>query len=394
VLVLCCARAEALDVSFSGYLDVRLIAPTDQQSYSKGGLGKFRFGGRSGDARFTEAFGQADVSLLDDLSLTASARVEPTDSSGVDLMEAYLLYAPKLAGDLSLSVKTGAFYPAISLENDDIGWSSPYTLTPSAINSWIGEEIRTLGSEASLRWNTGDLGTLTATGALICCNDEAGILIAERGWGMDDRPTGLFERIRMPDATGNVFHRPNPFRSGMFDEIDNRLGWYGGLSWQLPQGLGKLSVTRYDNRGDPEAVSSRDTAWETKFWAFGARTNIAGVLLIAQHLAGYTSVEARGTEFPTKFQSAFLLASYDWGDFRFSARGDVFQTRFLMGAPSIFSEDGDAFTGAVSYTGFENFRLTAEVITLDNRRGEYALDGFPVQMNSTQGQFSVRWLFD
>src|SRR6185503_17136168 len=132
------------------------------------------------------------------------------------------------------SVKTGAFFPSISLENDDIGWTSPYTLTPSAINSWIGEEIRTLGTEASLRWNAGDLGTLTATGALICCNDEAGILMAERGWGMDDRPTGLFERVRMPDATGRILHRPNPFYSGMFDEIDNRLGWYGGLTWQLP----------------------------------------------------------------------------------------------------------------------------------------------------------------
>ena len=56
-------------------------------------------------------------------------------------------------GRVSWSVKAGAFFPTISLENDDLGWTSPYTLTPSAINSWIGEELRTIGSEgiAALR---------------------------------------------------------------------------------------------------------------------------------------------------------------------------------------------------------------------------------------------------
>ena len=52
-------------------------------------------------------------------------------------------------------MKTGAFFPTISLENDDLGWTSPYTLTPSAINSWIGDELRTIGSEAILRCDTG-----------------------------------------------------------------------------------------------------------------------------------------------------------------------------------------------------------------------------------------------
>ncbi len=49
-------------------------------------------------------------------------------------------------------MKSGAFFPTISLENDDLGWASPYTLTPSAINSWIGDELRSIGSEATMRW--------------------------------------------------------------------------------------------------------------------------------------------------------------------------------------------------------------------------------------------------
>ena len=71
----------------------------------------------------------------------------PRQRSGVDALEGYLAGIPPSQGDVSWSVKTGAFFPTISLENDDLGWTSPYTLTPSAINSWIGEELRTIGSE-------------------------------------------------------------------------------------------------------------------------------------------------------------------------------------------------------------------------------------------------------
>ena len=389
------ARAQAFDIAFSGYLDARLIAPSDQQGWVKGGQGKFRFGNGDGNARFVEGVAQANATLLDDLSAQVTARAEPTDSSGVDLLEAYALYAPKADGDLSWSVKAGAFFPSISLENDDIGWASPYTLTPSAINSWIGEELRTMGAEANLRWNAGEMGTLVATGALICCNDEAGILIADRGWAMDDHPTGLFERIHLPAATTRLFHMPTPYYSGMFDEMDGRIGWYGGLTWQLPDGLGKFSVLRYDNQADPAALTARDTGWDTRFWSFGARTSIGGVLLIAQQLSGYTSVLSRGTLMVTKFQSGFLMASYDWDDFRFSLREDLFQTRKTPAAtPSPFDEDGNAFTAAISWTGIDHLRLTAEVIAMDSRRREYTLDGLAAQQDSTQAQLGARWSFD
>jgi hypothetical protein len=33
----------------------------------------------------------------------------------------------------------------MSLENRAGGWKTPYTITPSAISSWVGEELRTIG---------------------------------------------------------------------------------------------------------------------------------------------------------------------------------------------------------------------------------------------------------
>jgi hypothetical protein len=102
---------------------------------------------------------------------------------------------------------------------------------------------------------------------------------------------------------------------------------------------------------------------------------------------------ARGTEIATKFQAGFVLASYDWDDLRFSAREDVFQTR-RDPVSALFAEDGNAFTAAVSWTGAPHLRVTAEVIAMDSRRGEYVADGYPARLDSTQGQLSFRYSFD
>jgi hypothetical protein len=391
------SEAKALElsdaVSLSGYGDLRLVAPDSQTSWVNGGLGKFRYGAHEGNFRFAEAVLQASVRLADGLKAVTVLRAEPEQRSGIDALEAYVSYAPQSDGALSWSAKTGAFFPTISLENDDLGWTSPYTLTPSAINSWIGEELRTIGSEAIAKWHSDDFGTFSLTAALDCCNDPAGILMADRGWAMDDRPTGLFERVRVPDATMRLFHGAFPARTGEFDEIDGKVGWYAGLGWQMPD-IGKITVLRYDNEGDPAAATARDTAWATRFWSFGARTQLGPVMLIAQQLTGFTEVISRGFKSDTKFQSAYLLASYDLDDWRFSLREDLFQTRHLGNTPSPLSEDGAATTVAVSWSGIANLRLTGEVIAMQSRRSEYVLAGNATpQAAQAQGQFSARYSF-
>jgi hypothetical protein len=301
-------------------------------------------------------------------------------------------YAPAADGPFSWQVKAGVFFPTISLENDDLGWASPYTLTPSAINSWIGDEIRTIGSEGTLRWNGGSLGTISLIGALTCCNDEAGVLIADRGWAMDDRPFGLFERERLPDATLRIFHAPVPGTTGMFDEIDGIVGWYAGAVWQIP-GIAKFTVTRYDNQGDPDDATARDSAWRTKFWNFGARTQFGSLVLIAQQLSGYTEIEGPGFEADTKFQSGFLLASYDMEDWRVSLREDLFQTRRVGAVSNMWNEDGNATTASLSWSPQDWVRLTGELIAMTSRRGEYVAAGMPYQRTDTQVQFDARFFF-
>lgn len=378
------------DLSISGYGDVRAVIAPQPPSWLAGGLGKFRYGGAQ---KFgSEGVAQADLTLGDGLNVVGLFRAEPETRSVVDALEMYLRYAPQSTGDVSWSVKAGAFFPTISLENDDIGWTSPYTLTPSAINSWIGDELRTIGSEGTLRWNTRSIGTLSLIGALYCCNSEAGTLIADRGWVMDDNPTGLFERVRIPDQTRRLFHASVPGNTGMFNQIDGNPGWYAGGVWQIPD-IVQLSMTRYDNRADPDAVSSRDQAWGTKFWDFGARTQIGPVTLIAQQLSGYTELAYATGEDGIKFESGFLLASYDLDDWRFSAREDLFQTRRVDASNDNFDEDGSATTAAISWSGMNNLRLTTEVIRMASRRGEYIPAGLGYGRNDTQVQFDARFFF-
>jgi hypothetical protein len=134
-------------------------------------------------------------------------------------------------------------------------------------------------------------------------------------------------------------------------------------------------------------------AWRTKFWSFGARTQVGALVLIAQQLSGYTEVEVRGIENATKFQSGFLLASYDVDDWRVSLREDLFQTRRVGALNNIWSEDGDATTGAISWSGYDWLRLTGEVIKMNSRRGEYVPAGLSLNRGDLQFQFDTRFFF-
>ena len=390
--------ARAAEFSFSGFADARLIAEPSMKSWLQGGLGKLRYGGDTGGMEF-QGVGQAVLAVDDDFSVIAVVRADQEQINGLDALEAYLSWHPQSDSDISWSVKAGAFFPTISLENDDLGWTSPYTITYSAINTWIGEELRTMGAEGTLRAKAGSLGTFSLIGSLYCCNDPAGVLMADRGWAMTDRATGLFERVRLPDSTLKLFHSPYPGRTGEFDEIDHRLGWYGGLNWQMPQ-IGKVSVLRYDNVGDPEEHMGGIYAWETKFWSFGARTQIDQLVLIAQQLSGYTSIEpAPGMELVTKFQSGFLLASYDleslgFEDMRASMRAEFFQTRHIAATPSIMNEDARALTMALSWQPTDSFRLTGEALLTHSRKGQFALVGVPSgQINQNQLQLDAKYFF-
>jgi hypothetical protein len=330
------------------------------------------------------------VLVTPELMMTATARIEDDYGPALNLIEAYMRYRPVSTNEWRWSMKVGAFFPPMSLENDQVGWTSFWTITPSAINSWAGAELRIIGAEGTLEWRR-ESGTLTLVGAVFGDNDPAGVMMADRGWSFDDRVSGLFGPERLPDAS--AFGGPPPVTAHLFTEIDHRPGWYVDLSWE-PTGIGGFEVMRYDNDADPTNVQGDQIAWHTRFWDVGFEKQLGKLTLLAQGMSGATTIEPspffRQT---TDFKAAYALAGYDMDEWWAAARFDVFQTRTTASFPSDLNEDGHAFTLALSWLPKKWLRFTGELLSIDDTRAERVLVGEAPHQIETQFQLLARVYF-
>jgi len=389
------APAVAADVSFNGMLDARFFVPPADGSYLVGDLGKLRFGYDDGNAsaQFVQALGEGRVLVTPELLASATARFDPNYGPAVDLLEAWVRYRPVSNSPWRWSVKAGAFFPPISLENDEIGWTDFWTLTPSAVNSWLGSEIRIIGTEGTLEWRRNG-GTVTIIGSVFAWNENAGELIADRGWNLDDRVTGLYEQTRLPDASVILSGDTPPVTEHLFKQFDDRPGWYLDLSWE-PEGIGGFEIMRYDNDSDPKARRRDDVAWHTSFWDFGLQKQIGNVTLLSQALLGSTAIEP-SSEFQlhTNFRSVYGLAGLDLDKWWLAARVEWFQTRTRApGSLELLSEDGHAVTVSASWLPVHWLRVTSEFLVSDSTRPERALVGDAPRQIEKQFQLAMRIYF-
>src|SRR5580698_10724600 len=74
--------ARAVEFSLSGYGDARIIAEPSMIGWLQGGLGKFRYGGSTGDMQF-EGIVQGVLKFDDDLSAIAVARADQEEINGL-----------------------------------------------------------------------------------------------------------------------------------------------------------------------------------------------------------------------------------------------------------------------------------------------------------------------
>ena len=111
-------------LSVSGYADFRLVAPPREVAWLNGGLSKSRYGDDEGQFRFAEAVVQGAL-RIDDIFRRRGVARRAGAAHRIDMLEGYVSWHPAAAGPVSWSVKTGAFFPAISLENDDLVERAP-----------------------------------------------------------------------------------------------------------------------------------------------------------------------------------------------------------------------------------------------------------------------------
>jgi hypothetical protein len=349
-------RAAAQDrVELAGLIDLRLVHSTGAESYIEGGPGLLRFDSTQDGLHLGEAVLSGKFRIADTLNfnLLASTFGDHNNAWGA-LSEAYLDYRPFPTGPWRFRVKLGAFHMPISLEHRGVGWTTVYSLTPSAINTWMGEEFRTIGAEGEARWR--DLsGRIPGDFALVAgvygWNDPAGVLLADRGFALSDRSSTVFGHLSVPPLD---FYR----------EIDHRAGAYGGASWRRGE-LIELRALHYDNRADPGAHDGQTFAWRTRFTSWGARFEPGTrFTFIAQYIEGATFVgpdSAGDGQFKMDYHAAFALASVEFGPGRLTARYDDFDTKQLRGyygPPS--DQTGHAWTVAWLQQLGQRWELCAE----------------------------------
>ncbi len=341
-------------------LDTRLLSSDGQRSYLEGGTGALRFG----DNQSGLQLGRLRVALDQNVGELWSVHLDASDwgdhdKNPIDLTEAYLLFRPYPFDGLRARFKAGAFYAPISLENRGPGWESPYSLTPSAINTWIGEELRTIGLEGQIDWlgtRMGHLFDVGLTGAVYGWNEPAGVALAAQGFMLDDRQTTLFGRVN-PTAGLNIPRE-------VFHEIDGKAGVYAGVEARFLDRL-LVRALRYDNRADPtqQDGATHIFAWLTAFDSAGARLESAnGWTGIAQWLKGETTIEPRGNRLGYPFDAKFLLISKRSGRHTVSVRYDRFEvlTNFTTATGDDYAQYGHAWTVAYLFEPNAHWRFALE----------------------------------
>ena len=361
--LLVAGAGRAQDLSGGGYIDLRMVNSGSERAAIDGGPGKTRFGDDGTAFHLAEATLYGNLQVTEDVLAYADLRYEPSQRTPVDLIESYLRYRPVSHTPWRWSVKAGAFFPPISEENTAPGWTSPWTLTPSAINGWVGDELRTIGAEGKVEWR-GESDRIEAEVAGFGWNDAAGVALGNRGWVMTDRVTGLFDRLRLPNALASQ-DKPGAAWRLPFTEIDDRPGWYAGLSWKH-EDWGKLDVLYYDNEADSNSFDGQ-FAWHTRFISAGTTTGVGPVTLLAQVMSGTTTVVSSDID----FQAAYALLGYRIGQWRIAARADFFATEAQDHDPaSRVSEHGASQTVAVSWAPRDFLKLTLEGLRVDSWRTE------------------------
>jgi hypothetical protein len=394
---LCCSDAEAQSLTWQGYLDARLALSPGQQAWSDGGLGKTRFGGGDADAAMTAVLA-GTWQIAPAWQAAATLQLQSDQRRPLDVLDATLRFRPVSTSAWRWSAKIGAFFPPVSLENDAIGWTSPWTLTPSAINSWVGEELRSTGIEMRLEHRS-ETATWSAITSAFGRNDPAGELLASRGWAMGDLTSGLHASPREPDVYAVQVRTQAPVRFEPFLEIDHRIGWYAGLEREGIDGS-RLTLLRYDNRGDPEAwtmvAGRRLFAWHTRFWSLGGRGRLGHVDVLAQAMDGSTAFEPVADFYlDSRFSAAYMLAAWHsdsaWEP---ALRLDAFRVRQLpdtLQAP--LSEHGKALTVALNWRPSTPWRITGELLRIDSVRDQRLREGHDPRQLDTQLQLSLRYFF-
>jgi hypothetical protein len=395
-----CADPPHLDIpaNLIAVIDFRIVLTDGERSWTDGGFGRSRFGGGGDGVGVRAVPAEAELvwhgPIAWNVEGTLAAAYQDEQDQPVDLIEAYATWRPVPRGATRFSVRAGMFWPQVSLEHEGPAWQVADMITPSAINSWIGEEVKVVGVEGSAARPLGG-GRLTATLGLFGFNDTAGSQLAFRGWALHDQKTGAFSRETLPPLGPDMAGAQPPWTTPTL-EVDHRIGFYGRLAYQFVAPV-TLEAFYYDNRGDPMAFTDDlQWGWRTRFLNVGARIDFSeNTRLLAQALTGSTRMGQDPGEddlwVDTRFRAAFVRLTHEIGPLALSGRLDLFETR--QRGEYVYAEDGEhgwSLTGAVDWRLTGQAQIIVEGLHVESERGARARLGLAPRQDQNVVQASMR----
>jgi hypothetical protein len=401
VLALVVAAANAQAVEWRGLLDLRAVDSDAGRSFLDSGLAKTRYDENSPRLSIGQAVLRGDVDVWESLSASFELSADQQHRGIVDVREAHLTWSPVPDGAWKTRVRAGFFFAPTSVEidYDSVGWVPKHTISSSAINSWIGEELRTNGVEWSARRLGRYVGAPYDVGFVAAAytgNDPTGTLLAWRGWSISDRIAGRNDTVKLADLP--VYRQPDgrllkqsrdihPFR-----EMDGKLGYYVGANLNFGTRL-ELAALHYDNLTDPTVVKDGQYGWRTRFDHVSAVWRPQGQWELAlQAMRGDTLMGRNGAGLD--FQSWFALLSHPLGPGTAALRYDRFSTSEHDNIPSDpNNEVGYGVALAYDWPLTEGWSLMTEALLVRSERSARVLIGEPALQNERSLTLSLRWRF-
>jgi len=322
----------AIEHEFKGLIDARLISVSDDnKSYLEGDYGKYNYSADT-DLTLAQLGVQYALKWENNLALHVVGNLYLDGvNNGLGLTEAFISYKslPNQNG-WRIKSKTGIFYPNISLENIATAWSTPYTLTSSSLNNWVGEELRHSGVQLSLD----KLGKFSKSShnfsfdlALFQNNDTTGAMLSWHGWTIGNRQTLLHEKLVVqPFSAREETLSAQADNSDPFIELDNRWGAHFTSSWKYHNYL-TVSGGIYDNNADASIVKSGQYTWDTKFKHIGIKYNFnKRIQLISQYMAGSTFMQSPYGDkvVENDFSNGFIMLRYLQNKNQYALRAEEF----------------------------------------------------------------------
>ena len=396
--LLIAAAAHAQTFALHGFGTARGVNASGPPSWLDGGFGRLSAGDGHTEALAVLQLG-ADwtPSPYFDLHASGVARRQATHAGRpAGIVDAYA-DVRAIRGRDTLQLRVGQFFLPSSRENKGELWTSPYMISFSALNTWIGEELRPVGADLEWRHETSSGMVLTAAATAFQNNDSLGALLGWRGWTIGNRLSVYNEVLPLPPLatlptffSGQRSDGTKPFGR----DLDGRTGYAARVRSALPE-RANVQVMHVDNRGD-RALSHGVYAWATAFTLLSleiGRTD--DTVFAAEYADGRSGMGFRGGGWvQMDLHAGYALVSHRRARNRFSARFDHFGTRDRdHSAAETNSEDGHAWTAAWMFDVTPKMRAGAEITQVTGDRPAAAESGYAASMAGRAVTLELRYGF-